>query len=91
MATNESQSESDDAQVFEIEVEQRTAETVTVRAESRSEAFEALKEPQGRDVQEVLVRKDFSSLSERRPVDGRHAPELEDYGDEEIDLNLTDN
>jgi len=38
----------------------------------------------------MLVRKDFNSLSERRPIDGRHAPELEDYDDPDLDLDLTD-
>jgi len=35
----------DDAQIFEIEVKQVTGEQITVRADSREEAFEALEQP----------------------------------------------
>jgi hypothetical protein len=91
MATSESQpDESTDKKIFEIEVQQITSEMVTVQADSREEAFEALTEPQDRDVQEALVRMDFSSLSERRPIDGRRAVELEDNDDPDIDIGLTD-
>lgn len=91
MATSETSGSDDstDKKIFEIEVQQVTSEMVTVKAESRKDAFEALREPQDREVQEALVRKDFSSLSERHPVDGRHAPELEDYDDPDIDIDLT--
>jgi len=87
----ETTGEEDDGgeQIFEIDVQQVTSERVTVRAESREEAFNALEEPQEREVQETLVRKPFNSLSERRPVDGRHAPELEEQDDPDIDIDLT--
>ncbi|MFC4549371.1 MULTISPECIES: hypothetical protein [Halorussus] len=92
MATSQTDSSDEtdsEEKIFEISVEQVTHETVTVQAESREEAFEALREPQDREVQTALVRKDFSSLIERRPTDGRHAPELEDYDDPDIDIDLT--
>ncbi len=92
MATSQSEDgdEADnDEKIFEITVQQTTTETVTVQAESREQAFDALREPQEPDVQSALVRKDFSSLMERRPTDGRHAPELEDYDDPDIDIDLT--
>lgn len=37
----------------------------------------------------ALAQETFSSLMERRPTDGRHAPELEDQDDPEIDIDLT--
>lgn len=92
MATSEPDASDDstDTKIFEIQVQQVTSETVTVQADSREDAFGALKEPHDREVQEALVRKDFSSLTERRPVDGRHAAELEDKDEPEIDIDLTD-
>ncbi|MDS0258587.1 hypothetical protein NDI56_04070 [Haloarcula sp. S1CR25-12] len=90
MAETTQEEADDEAQIFEIEVEQVTSETITVQANSREEAFGALEHPTDRDVQSMLVRKEFSSLSERRPVDGRHAPELEDYDDPDLDIDLTD-
>jgi len=80
----------DNEKLFEIHVEEITSDTVTVRADSREDAFNALKEPQDREVQEALVRMDFDNLSERRPVDGRRATELEDSDDPDIDVDLTD-
>jgi len=90
MAKSESnEADSTDSKIFEIQVQQVTSEMVTVQAENRSEAFDALEEPTNKEVSEVLVKKDFSSLSERRPVDGRRAEELEDYDDPDIDIDLT--
>lgn len=76
--------------IYEIQVQEVLSDTFTVRANSRSEAFDAIEEPQDTEVQSAMVRKHFSSLSERRPVDGRHAPELEDYDDPDIDIDLTE-
>jgi len=92
MATSQTETDDEthnDSKIYEISVEQLTTETVTVQANSRKEAFEALKEPQDREVQTVLVRKPFSSLMERRPTDVRHAPELEDTDDPDVDIDLT--
>jgi hypothetical protein len=87
--TNADETDSTDEKIFEIEVQQTTTETVAVQAESREEAFEALNEPHDPEVQRALVRMDFDSLAGRRPVDGRRAPELEDYDDPDIDIDLT--
>lgn len=91
MATSETNENDDstDEKVFEIEVEQVTSETVTVQAGSRQEAFDALEHPTDREVEETLTRKDFSSLSERRPVHGRRAEELEG-NDPDLDIDLTE-
>lgn len=80
----------DEPGVYEVQVEQTTSKTFAIRANSRQEAWEAIEDVnKPRSVQSMLARADFSSLSERRPIDARHAPEYEDNDELDVDVDLT--
>lgn len=89
---NRNEMPDDEEGTYEIGIEQVTHDTITIRANSRSEAIEAVEEPnQPREVQEELVRKDFRSLSERRPESAVLADEYDaDDNDLEPDVDLTE-
>lgn len=82
----------DEAGVYEIDVEQVTHDQITIRADSREEAVEAVDDiNRPREVSEALTRKDFSSLSERRVQGARLADEYDaDDNDLEPDVDLTE-
>ena len=73
-----------DPEVFEISVRLTQTATVSVRADSRTEAWEALQMPHDRAVDRLLAQTSFSE-AEYEPEDGRFAPEIED-----VDLDLTE-
>lgn len=61
---------SDDAEtdIYEVDVQLRQSALVAVRAESREAVWEALRMPHDREVQQTLVRTDFSG-AEYQPED----------------------
>lgn len=83
-ATDDSATTTDDADVFEIEVELKQTALVSVKADSRKEAWEAVREPQDREVSEVLRRKDFTG-DFIEPLDL-----IATNATDEIDIDLTE-
>jgi len=56
---HEEEQQDDDATVYGVQVELRQTATINVKADSREEAWDALKEPHDRETDKLLMNTDF--------------------------------
>jgi len=73
-----------DGDVYEIDLQLRQSALVAVRAESREEAWEALRPPHDREIQEVLARTQFTG-ADYQPEDVIAVNDVD-----EADIDITD-